>query len=110
MNTNSRFFHWFSACLIILFPFVSSAKQEFAVYAMPDLPVLTMSDSTSRKQPGKPDDKKEDVKRPDIKEVPKSKRHLKPAAVKARIKIKTPVKIRPNIKRPMGLIRKALGR
>ena len=73
-------------------------------------------DSNPQKQPGKKDDKKGDkkkqdgkkVKGADIKEVPKATRKLKPAAVKTKVKI--PVKrVKPVIKKPVGLIRKISG-
>ena len=97
--------------LTITIPVIVSANQSGeCISDRSDITVLNLTDSTSKKQPVKPDDKKEEVKKPDIKEVPKSKRQIKPIAVGARIKIKTPVKIRPNIKRPLGLIRKSLGR
>ncbi len=73
----------------------------------------SFADSTIKKQPVKADDKNQKGKKPDIKEVPKSKPQVKPAAVKTRIKIKTPVKKpvikRPVIKRPTGLIKRNLG-
>ena len=70
-------------------------------------------DSEIQKQPGKKDEKKQkgkkgDTQKPEIKEVPKSKRQLKPAAVKTKIKV--PVKrVKPVIKKPVRLIRKNLG-
>ena len=74
---------------------------------------ISMDSLIRKQQPGKNDDKKQkgqkgDLKKPDIKQVPKSKRQLKPAAVKTKIKI--PVKrVKPVIKRPVRLIRKNLG-
>ena len=76
--------------------------------------VNAMPDSAGQKKPvvqdEKADKKKKADQKPDIKEVPKSKRQLKPAAVKTKVKIKTPVKkIKPVIKKPVKLVRKTLG-
>ncbi|WP_026897356.1 hypothetical protein [Daejeonella oryzae] len=100
----------FYICLIIL---ASSSAFAKKIISVPAKTIFTLSaDSTIKKQPASTDKKKEEVKdeikKPEIKEVPKSRRQLKPIAVKP--KIKTPVKIRPVIKRPAGLIRKTLGR
>lgn len=76
---------------------------------LPDLRMLAVADTSIRKEPVKQGKTKEGEK-PEIKEVPKSKRQLKPAAVKTLIKIKTPIKrIKPIIKRPLGLIKRTLG-
>ena len=102
-----------------ILPLMVSAKASFSPLA--GLPVNTtasLPDSVIRKQPAAQDDQKQDdkkngpkvkdVKRPDIKEVPKAKRKLKPVAVKTRVKI--PVKrVKPVIKRPIGQIRRNLG-
>lgn len=110
MNNNSLCRFLFFACLVILLPAAATAKQwANTISDLPDLRMMASTDSTSKKQRGNPDDKKEDVKKTEIKEVPKSKRQLKPVAVGTKIKIKIPVKIRPIIKRPAGLIRKTLG-
>lgn len=93
---------------------MASAKIPFNIHRFsPASPDDISIDSVNKKQPGKKDEKKQkdqkgDLKKPEIKEVPKSKRQLKPAAVKTKIKI--PVKrVKPVIKRPVRLIRKNLG-
>jgi len=86
---------------LVAHPFVSGSLVDISI------------DSVIRKQPVKNEEKnkkgkKGDLKKPDIKEVPKSKRQLKPAAVKT--KVKTPVKrVKPVIKKPVRLIRKNIG-
>ncbi|HXI01351.1 MAG TPA: hypothetical protein VNI52_13870 [Sphingobacteriaceae bacterium] len=84
-------------CLIALFPFAVKANNRprlsNAVFATDSIP--------PNKQPAaKPSDK------PEIKEVPKSKRQLKPSRVDEKIRIKPPIKIKPDIiKRPIGQIK-----
>lgn len=108
----------FTAILALTFPCLALAKTPGTLSS--DIAVANESiiDSNVRKQPVKGDDlkqdeknkggKKGDVKKPDIKEVPKAKRQLKPAALKGKVKI--PVKrVKPVIKRPVGLIRRNLG-
>ena len=96
--------------MAILLPVAASAKITVSTISdLPELRMMAITDTTSKKQKVKPDDKKEDGKKAEVKEVPKSKRQIKPVAVGTRIKIKTPVKLRPIIKRPVGLIRKNLG-
>jgi hypothetical protein len=111
MNCTSLFRFLFFAISAILVPGLVSAKTR-----VPDLSGISsviLQDTTGRKQGVKPadnnpEDNKPALKKPDIKEVPKSRRQLKPLAVKARIKI--PVKrIKPVIRRPIGLIRRNLG-
>ncbi len=83
----------------------------------PDLRVEIAPDTVPKKTSGKAgskpaEDKKprdKVVAKPEIKKVPKSKPQVKPVAVKPRIKIKTPVKkIKPIIRKPVGLIRKSM--
>ncbi len=112
MNNNTIFRILFISFWSLLLPFLASAKNskiELKKYA--SLTTFTPIDSTQKKPKDvekKREDKKEDPKKPEIKEVPKSRRQVKPVAVGAKIKIKTPVKIKPIIKRPIGLIRKTL--
>lgn len=108
----------FTAILAVTFPRPVLAKTSGISIA--DIPVTNESiiDSNIRKQPVKADDRKPDernkdgrkvdLSKPDIKVIPKAKRQLKPAALNGRIKI--PVKrVKPIIKRPVGLVRKHLG-
>ena len=78
----------------------------------------TITDALLQDPPAKSDKKQDEgqakkkraSKEPDIKEVPKSKRQVKPVPVKGKVKIKTPVKkIKPVIKKPVKPIRKKLG-
>ena len=106
------------AMLAFTFPCLAVAKTSATLIS--DIPETNESiiDSVIRKQPVKPEDRKQDeknkdgkkvdVKKPDIKEVPKAKRQLKPAALKGKVKI--PVKrVKPVIKRPLGLVKRNLG-
>ncbi|MEO8793932.1 MAG: hypothetical protein ABI390_00625 [Daejeonella sp.] len=112
MNNNKLFRILFISFWSLLLPFLASAKNskiELKKYA--SLSSFAPADSTQKKPKdveNKKDDKKDDIKKPEIKQVPKSRRQVKPIAVGAKIKIKTPVKIKPIIKRPIGLIRKTL--
>ena len=65
-------------------------------------------DSVPKKPAAKPE--KKPSEKPEIKEVPKSRRQIKPAAVGDRIKIKPPVRVKPNIKKPVGNIKRGLGK
>ena len=114
MNCTSLLRFLFFALSAVLIPgLVSAGTPGNHLPDLPGISSVSLQDTTGRKQgikPGenKPEDNKPVVKKPDIKEVPKSRRQLKPVAVKARIKI--PVKrIKPIIKRPIGLIRRNLG-
>lgn len=65
-------------------------------------------DSVPKKPAAKPEKKPSD--KPEIKEVPKARRQIKPAAVGDRIKINPPVRVKPNIKKPVGNIKRGLGK
>ena len=119
MNYSTLLFRFFvTAILALSFPCLALAKTPGALSADIGVANEGIIDSVVRKQPVKPEDRKQDeknkdgkkvdVKKPDIKEVPKAKRQLKPAALKGKVKI--PVKrVKPVIKRPVGLIRRNLG-
>ena len=111
---NRRLYILLLITLAGILPVRSSAKSPFAKSGViAASPAEMAMGSESQKQPGKKDEKKqkgqkEDTKKPEIKEVPKSKRQLKPSAVKT--KINTPVKrVKPKINKPVKLIRKNLG-
>lgn len=111
---NRRLYILLLITLAGILPVGASAKTPFRnLSVISASPVEISIDSVIKKQPLKKDGKKQkgqegDKKKPEIKEVPKSKRQLKPAAVKT--KIKTPVKrAKPKINRPVKLIRKNLG-
>lgn len=72
--------------------------------------VVVLDSVPSRKPAAKPENKKPSDK-PEIKEVPKSKRQIRPQAVGEKIRVKPPVKVKPNIiKKPAIRIKKALGK
>lgn len=95
--------------LIALFAAVFPVATRASVSAGPQYAVseVAVLDSVpSRKPAEKPGDKKPGDK-PEIKEVPKSKRQIRPQAVGERIKIKPPVKVKPNIiKKPVVHIKR----
>lgn len=63
----------------------------------PDKEKKTVDPETKKSDTKRVDPDKQDPKKPEIKEVPKARRQLKPAAVKPKVK---PVKIiRPKIKK-----------
>lgn len=108
---NRRLYIFLLITLAGILPVGASVKIPFSSYRVISAsPVEISIDSVIKKQPVKKDGNKQkgqkgDAKKTEIKEVPKSKRQLKPAAVKT--KIKTPVKrVKPVIKRPVKLIRK----
>jgi hypothetical protein len=114
MNTNTLFRLVLTLIILVIVPGMASAKGSVEINS--DLPAMSMeilADSTIKKQPVKPDevkpdDKKPGVKKVDIKEIPRAKRQIKPVAVKTRVKI--PVKrVKPTIRRPLGLIKRNLG-
>jgi len=90
--------------LILLFALpIASAK---ASTGLPGYSFSAVPDSVITKKPA---GKNGDEGKPEIKEVPKSKRQAKPAALGPKIKVKPPVKVKPNIiKRPPGIIKKSL--
>ena len=76
-------------------------KLSEAVFALDSVP--------SKKPDAKPENKPSD--KPEIKEVPKSRRQIKPSAVGEKIRVKPPVHVKPNIiKKPVGNIKRALGK
>ncbi|NEU09202.1 hypothetical protein GZH53_12820 [Flavihumibacter sp. R14] len=107
-------------CLLFLFAtaFIGAPLQADAEIALQkDVPLLAAAVSMPRSvvtnhsfdQDDKQDKTKKGNQKPDVKEVPKSRRQPKPAAVKSKVKIKTPVKkIKPVIKKPLRLVHKNL--
>lgn len=88
----------YSLILILVCSSLSHAGNRENGYVHKETPVAE-PDSTGRQQKGKPDIKEDKGKKDDIKEVPKSRKQVKPATVKQQpIKIK-PVKIaKPKVK------------
>jgi hypothetical protein len=117
MNINRLSVFLLLSVMVLIMPAFASAEPFGIKINMHDLTGSSAVDSIPQKQPATEDDKKGDnktqdpkiiAKKPDIKEVPKAKRKIKPAAVKTKIKI--PVKrVKPVIKKPVRLIRRNLG-
>ena len=117
MNINRLCVFLLLIVMVFIMPAFASAEDLGMKINQHGLTSSNVVDSIPQKQPVKKDDKKGDDKtqdpkiianKPDIKEVPKAKRKLKPAAVKTKIKI--PVKrVKPVIKKPVRLIRRNLG-
>jgi hypothetical protein len=115
MKVNCRY------CILFLFPaaFIGAPLSAAAeIFLQKDGPPF----ATTANIPGavitvevpgqdeKQDTKKKGDQKPDVKEVPKSRRQAKPAAVKTKVRIKTPVKkIKPVIKKPLKLVHTNLG-
>ena len=107
MKTNLVCRLFMIALFAALLPLATMAGNSgYARFRFSD-PVFTL-DSVPKKPAAKPENKPTD--KPEIKEVPKSRRQIKPAAVGERIKIKPPVRVKPNIKKPIGNIKRALGK
>lgn len=95
-----------AACFAVLLPYAAAGKQHM-LQPVASYPVI-LSDSIPPGKPASRPDKKPSDK-PEIKEVPKSRRQIKPAAVGEKIRIKPPVRIKPDmIKKPGKHIRRII--
>lgn len=97
------------ALFAALMPFAALAgNSNNARFKLSD-PVFAIDSVPSKKPDNKPENKPSD--KPEIKEVPKSRRQIKPSAVGEKIRVKPPVRVKPNIiRKPAGNIKRALGK
>ena len=87
----------------------AKASHPIAKRGISDI-VFTL-DTVPSKKPAADTRKEPEKKKPEIKEVPKSRRQIKPKAVGERIKGKPPVRVKPKIiKKPVKNIKRAIGR
>lgn len=95
-------------CLIIFLIIFLTSNAAAKPVDIKNIVIVSISDSIN-KPTVKSNHKARRGHKAGIKEVPRSKPHIKPLAVKTRIKIKPSIKrIKPVIKRPIGLIKRKL--
>lgn len=96
------------ACFAAMLPYEAVAGNGYiSRYVLSD-PIAAQDSVPSNKPAAKPESKPSD--KPEIKEVPKSRRQLKPSVVDDKIRIKPPIRVKPVIKDAGGYIKRTLGK